>query len=75
VILPPLVFPDLGHFMYQCCVNTNNEEGIASEKSVYSMMMKTEKLHLLYTIGQVRTIAGKLWSGEKEKERERKRSE
>ena len=34
---------------------------------VYSKIMNAEKLHLLYTIEQVKTIAGKLWSGEKEK--------
>ncbi len=59
--LPPLVFADLGHFMYECCVKTRNEESIVSEKYVYSMMMNTEELHLLCTIMQVRTIAGKLW--------------
>jgi len=31
------------------------------------MMMNPEKLHLLYAIGQVETIAGKLQSGEKER--------
>jgi hypothetical protein len=48
-------------------VDAQNEVNIASMKSIYSKMMRTDKLQLLYATAQVKTIAGKLQSGEKER--------
>ncbi len=48
-------------------MDAQNEESIASMKSAYSKMMHTDKLQLLYATAQVKTIARKLQSGEKER--------
>jgi hypothetical protein len=64
--------PDLRH-LCRCCVNTCNEVNIDFVKSIYSMILNTEKVHLLYAIGLVGTSAGKLQSGVKERARGREK--
>jgi hypothetical protein len=42
-----------------------------SVRSIYSMMTHSEKLHFLYAIAQVETIAGKLQSRGRERKAEK----
>ncbi len=64
--------PDLRHHC-RCCVNTWNEVNIDFVKSIYSMILNPEKLHLLYSVGLVGTYTGKLQSGVKERARGREK--
>ncbi len=50
-------------------MGTQNVESAVLMKSVYSMMINTEKLSVLCATEQVKTIEGKLQSGEKERMR------